>query len=38
MMDFGKLVKDPEAMKHFGATMVMWNLKSLQPDKVFSAA
>ena len=36
MMDFGKLVKDPEAMKHFGATMVMWNLKSLQPDKVFS--
>jgi len=36
MMDFGKLVKDPEAMKRFGNTMVMWNLKSMQPEKVFS--
>ncbi|MDE2579261.1 MAG: selenium-binding protein [Hyphomicrobiales bacterium] len=36
MMDFGKLVADPAAMKNFGATMVMWNLKSMQPDKVFS--
>ena len=36
MMDLGKLVKDPEAMKHFGNTMVMWNLKSMQPEKVFS--
>jgi selenium-binding protein 1 len=36
MMDFGKLVKDPEAMKHFGATMVIWNLKSMKPDTVFS--
>jgi selenium-binding protein 1 len=36
MMDLGKLVKDPEAMKHFGNTMVMWNLKSMKPEKVFS--
>jgi selenium-binding protein 1 len=36
MMDFGKLVKDAEAMKHFGNSMVMWNLKSMQPEKVFS--
>jgi selenium-binding protein 1 len=36
MMDLGKLVKDPEAMKHFGNTMVMWNLKSMQPEKVFA--
>lgn len=36
MMDFGKLVKDPTAMKHFGATMVMWNLKSMQPEKILS--
>jgi selenium-binding protein 1 len=36
MMDLGTLVKDPEAMKHFGNTMVMWNLKSMKPEKVFS--
>jgi len=36
MMDFGTLVNDKEAMKNFGATMVMWNLKSLKPDTVFS--
>jgi methanethiol oxidase len=36
MMDFGTLVNDKEAMKRFGATMVMWNLKSLKPDTIFS--
>jgi methanethiol oxidase len=36
MMDFGKMVKDPEAMKHFGNTMVVWNLKSMKPEKVFN--
>ncbi len=36
MMDLGKLIKDAEAMKHFGNTMVLWNLKSMQPEKVFS--
>jgi selenium-binding protein 1 len=35
MMDLGKLIKDAEAMKHFGNTMVLWNLKSMQPEKIF---
>lgn len=35
MMDLGKLIKDEAAMKNFGKTMVMWNLKSLKPDTVF---
>ncbi len=34
-MDFGTLTADPEAMKHFGATMVMWNFHTRQPRKVF---
>jgi methanethiol oxidase len=33
--DGGKLIKDEAAMKNFGKTMVMWNLKSLKPDTVF---
>ena len=36
MMDLGKLIKDAEAMKHFGNTMVLWNFKSMQPEKIFS--
>ena len=36
MMDIGKLIKDSEAMKHFGNSMVLWNLKSMQPEKVFN--
>ena len=36
MMDLGKLVKDPEAMKHFGGTMVAWDAKAMKPLKVFS--
>jgi selenium-binding protein 1 len=36
MTDLGKLIKDAEAMKHFGNTMVLWNLKSMQPEKIFS--
>ena len=36
MMDLGKLAKDPEAMKNFGNTMVLWDLKSMDPKKVFS--
>lgn len=35
MMDFGKLLADPEAMKHFGNTMVTWDLHTRQPKKVF---
>ncbi len=34
--DFGDLVKDPEAMKQFGDTMVLWNFHTRQPKKVFS--
>jgi selenium-binding protein 1 len=36
MMDLGKMVKDPEAMKRFGNTMVLWNYKTMTPEKVFS--
>ena len=36
MMDFGKLVQDPEAMKRFGNTVVLWDLKSMKAKKVFS--
>jgi selenium-binding protein 1 len=35
MMDFGKMLNDPEAMKRFGNTVVQWNLHSKQPKKVF---
>ncbi len=34
MMDFGKMLKDKEAMKRFGNTVVIWNLHSRQPKKV----
>src|SRR5436190_13899104 len=34
-MDFGKLTADPEAMKHFGSTMVIWDFHARQPKKVF---
>ena len=30
------VVKDPAAMKRFGNTMVVWNLKSMQPTQVLS--
>ena len=36
MMDFGKMVQDAEAMKRFGNTMVLWDLKSMKPKKVFA--
>ena len=36
MMDFGTLLKDPVAMKNFGSTMVMWDLKAMKPKKVFT--
>lgn len=36
MTDLGKVVANPEAMKHFGNTMVLWNLKSLQPKQIFA--
>ena len=36
MRDLGAVVKDPEAMKHFGGTMVLWNLKSMQPTQILA--
>ena len=36
MRPLGDLVKDAEAMKSFGNTMVVWDLKAMKPKKVFS--
>jgi selenium-binding protein 1 len=36
MRSLGEVVKDPEAMKHFGATMAVWDLKSMRPTQVLS--
>src|SRR5258708_12071263 len=36
MRDVGEVVKDPEAMKHFGNTMVMWNLKTMEPEQILA--
>src|SRR6266513_2158753 len=34
MTEFSKVTADPEAMKHFGQTMVMWDFHARQPKKV----
>jgi selenium-binding protein 1 len=34
MRNLGDLIKDSGAMKHFGNTMVVWNLKSMRPEQV----
>jgi methanethiol oxidase len=36
MRSLGEVIKDPEAMKHFGSTMVVWDLKSMKPTQVLS--
>jgi len=36
MRDLGSLVKDADAMKRFGNTMVVWDLKAMQPKKVLN--
>ena len=36
MRPLGDIVKDPAAMKLFGNTMVLWDLKAMKPTKVFS--
>jgi selenium-binding protein 1 len=36
MMDMGKLIADANAMKNFGNTMTMWDLKAMKPQKVFA--
>jgi methanethiol oxidase len=35
MREFGDLAKDPEAMKNFGGTMVVWDFHTRKPKKVF---
>jgi selenium-binding protein 1 len=35
MMDFGKMLNDPEAMKRFGNTVVVWDLHGRTPRKIF---
>jgi selenium-binding protein 1 len=35
MRDVGSLMKDPEAMKNVGGTMVLWDFHTRQPKKVF---
>lgn len=35
MMGFSQVTADPEAMKRFGQTMVMWDFHTRQPKKVF---
>ena len=35
MMDFGKMLQDPEAMKRFGQTVVLWDFHARKPNKVF---
>jgi selenium-binding protein 1 len=34
MMNLGKMMADPEAMKRFGNTVVVWDLHTRQPKKV----
>ena len=36
MMDFGRMLQDKEAMQRFGQTMVLWDLKTMQPKKIFN--
>lgn len=35
MMDMGTLIQDAVAMKNFGNTMALWDLKAMQPRRVF---
>jgi selenium-binding protein 1 len=34
MMDFGKMLKDPQAMQQFGQTVVVWDLHTRQAKKI----
>lgn len=34
MMDFAQMLQDPEAMKRFGQTVVVWDLHARKPKKV----
>ncbi len=36
MMDMAQLIQDSAAMKNFGNTMALWDLKAMKPEKVFA--
>src|SRR5438552_17879762 len=36
MRRLGELIKDAEAMKRVGGTMVLWDLKAMKPKQIFS--
>jgi methanethiol oxidase len=36
MRPIGELIKDEAAMKRFGNTMVLWDLKTMKPRRIFS--
>ena len=36
MRDLGEVVADPNAMKQFGNTMVLWDLKAMKPTEVLA--
>src|SRR5436309_14667260 len=36
MRPLGDVVKDPEAMKRFGSTMVVWDLKAMKARKILA--
>lgn len=36
MRDLGEVINDPKAMQQFGGTMVLWNLKTMEPTRIFS--
>ena len=36
MRPLGDLIKDEAAMKHFGSTMVAWDLKAMKPQRIMS--
>ncbi len=35
MMDFGKMLADETAMQHFGQTVVLWDLHTRKPKRIF---
>jgi selenium-binding protein 1 len=36
MMDMGKMVQDAEAMKRFGTTVAVWDLKAMKPKQILT--
>lgn len=36
MRDLTEVINDPKAMQQFGGTMVLWNLKTMEPTQIFN--